>query len=323
MLRILSQIDRFSLLLVATVLLASLLPATGNFAMVVEGFATTAVMLLFFLHGARLPHEAVIAGIAHWRLHALVLATSFVIFPLLGLAMAPVGGILGLDPALAAGLLYLSCLPSTVQSSIAFTSIARGNVAAAVCAASLSNIAGIFITPLLVGFLLSSEGGMSFSAIGSLITQLLLPFLAGQIARRWIGEWVARNKQWLSPIDRGAILLMVYSAFSEAVLGGIWHRISAHDMLAVMGLSAILLALILYFTRWAARRADMPIEDEITILFCGSKKSLVTGIPMASVLFPSAVAGTIVLPLMIFHQLQLMVCAVIAQSYAARSRSPD
>ena len=320
---LLRTIDRFTLLLLATVALASLLPARAHFATIVDTLADAFVFALFFLHGAKLQRDAVVAGLLHWRLHLTVLLASFALFPLLGLGITPLAEVLAPGAAFGAGLLYLCCLPSTVQSSIAFVSLARGNVAAAICAASASNLLGIFITPLLVGLLLSAHGAVSLSAIGSLVTQLLLPFILGQALQTRVGGWVAKNKAWLSIVDRGAILLMVYSAFSAAVLGGIWNHISAPQLAGLLALCAILLAAVLVLTALAGRALGFAIEDRITIVFCGSKKSLVTGVPMANVLFPAAAAGSLVLPLMICHQLQLIVCAVLARRYAAREEEAE
>ena len=308
--------DGFTLALIATVALASFLPVSGSASTVADDVVTGAVVLLFFLHGARLSREAVLAGLFHWRLHLVILALTFTAFPLFGLALKPLALPL-LGPSLYLGLLFLCCLPSTVQSSIAFTSIARGNVPAAVCAASASNLFGIALTPLLTGVLLARQGAAS-SAVGTIATELLLPFLAGQLLRPWVGAWVARRKVLLSLVDRGAILLMVYTAFSKAVIGGIWTQMSETELIALTVLCCLLLALVIGLATLAARRLGFSTEDEITIVFCGSKKSLVTGVPMANVLFGGADAGVIVLPLMIFHQIQLLVCAVLARRYARR-----
>ncbi len=317
--KIMGAVDRFTLLLLATVALATVLPARGQAATAVDAIADVAVMLLFFLHGARLQRETVVAGLLHWRLHLTVLAASFLLFPALGLALRPVANALAPDAAFGTGLLYLCCLPSTVQSSIALVSIARGNVPAAICSASASNLLGILLTPALVGLLMATHGQMSGGAVGTLATQLLLPFLLGQLLHTRIGGWVGRNKAWLGPIDRGSILLMVYSAFGAAVLGGLWSRTSVPELLLLLGLCSVLLAIALLSTAFAAKRLGFPVEDRITIIFCGSKKSLVTGVPMAKVLFPAVMAGTMVLPLMIFHQLQLIVCALLAKRFAARA----
>lgn len=310
--------DRYVLAILATVVLASGIPVRGLAAVGFSWLTTGAIALLFFLHGARLSREAVVAGITHWRLHLTVIATTFALFPLLGLAAQRLPSTL-LPSALSAGLLFLCCLPSTVQSSIAFTSLARGNVAAAVCAASASNLLGVFVTPLLVTATMGARGaGLSLGEFKSVILQLLLPFIAGQIARRWIRHWIGRHSALVGYVDRGSILLVVYGAFSAAVVAGLWRRVSAGQILVLIFACAALLAVVLAITVSAARALGFGKADEITIVFCGSKKSLASGVPMAGILFPPASVGLMVLPLMIFHQIQLMACAVIAQRYAAR-----
>jgi len=318
-----AAIDRFTLMLIGTVILASLLPAGQGAAKVVSGAASISVVVLFFLHGAKLPREAVISGLTHWRLHLFVLATTFVLFPLMGLALGPVAGAVGMSANLYTGFLFLCCLPSTVQSSIALTSIARGNVPAAICSASASNLLGIALTPLLAGVILGTSGGFSLGALGSLLGQLLLPFVAGQIMRRWISGWMARHKQLVGIVDRGSILLMVYSAFSHAVRDGIWHRTSLFDIIVIMVLSLVILAIALSLTYFGGGRLGFNRPDRITMMFCGSKKSLVSGVPIANVLFAPAVAGVVVLPIMIFHQLQLLVCAELARRFAASAPAEE
>ena len=308
--------DNFTLAIVATVGLASVLPASGAAAAAVHVATILAIALLFFLHGARLSREAVLAGALHWRLHLIVLCATFVLFPLLGLLMRQTLGAV-LPDSLLVGLMFLCLLPSTVQSSIAFTSIAHGNVAAAVCSASLSNFVGIFLTPALVALLMNLKGGVSLGAFAAIIFQLLLPFLAGHFLRPWIGAFVARHKAAVGFVDRGSILLVVYLAFSEAVLNGIWNVIGVADLAKLVVVCAALLAVVLAATLGAARWFGFERADEIVILFCGSKKSLASGVPMAGVLFPLAQVGIAVLPLMLFHQIQLLVCASLARRYAS------
>jgi len=312
--------DNFTLALLATVLLASLLPCRGGTARVFDAITDAAIALLFFLHGAKLPRAAIVQGLTHWRLHLTVFASTFVLFPLLGLALQPVGHAL-LTPGLYLGVLFVCTLPSTVQSSIAFTSIAGGNVSAAVVSASMSNLLGIVLTPLLVGLLLASHGGgPSWQGVRDIMLQLLLPFAMGHVARRWIGGWVDRHKPLLGYTDQGTILLVVYTAFSAAVVDGLWRGTPLSALLATLAMCALLLALVMPTLTWAARRLGFSREDEITIVFCGSKKSMASGIPMAKILFAGQLGGlgALVLPLMIFHQLQLMVCAVVARRYATR-----
>jgi sodium/bile acid cotransporter 7 len=311
------RIDWYLVLIIAMAVLASLWPARGQFGVVAGWVTKVAIGLVFFLHGARLSREAVIKGLTHWRLHLVVLAATFALFPLLTLGLTALPAWIT-PPELATGLVLLGCLPSTIQSSIAFTVIARGDVAAAVASASASNLLGVALTPLLVGVLMNSQGAVTAGSVWAIVLQLLLPFLAGQALRTWIGGFVARHNTLLSRFDRGTILLVVYTAFSGAVVEGVWTRLSALDLVRLLALCAALLAVVLAATRLAARAFGFSKEDEIAIVFCGSKKSLASGAPMAAALFPAAVAGVALLPLMVFHQIQLMACAVIAQAYARR-----
>jgi sodium/bile acid cotransporter 7 len=316
------HIDPYVVAIVGMVGLASLIPVRGSSA-VVAGYATNAaIALLFLLHGAKLEPRAALAGARHWRLHGVVLLATFVLFPVLGLTARAVAPQL-LPPTLWAGLLMLCVLPSTVQSSIAFTSIARGNVPSALCAATASNLLGMAVTPLLAGLLLHTHGGFSPKAMGDIALQLLVPFLAGQFARRWIGAWVGRNRRLLGLVDRGSVLLVVYVAFSDGVAHGIWHQVDAAGLGTLLLVNAALLAAVLGLTTLASRALGFSRSDEIVAVFCGSKKSLASGLPMATVLFAGQSAGLIVLPLMLFHQIQLMACAALAQRYAARVEAPD
>ena len=316
------RLDPFTSVLIVVVALASFFPCEGQVAVCFGLLTKLAVALLFFMHGAKLSGPAILAGLGHWRLHLLVFGCTFVLFPLLGLALRPLLTPL-IGPELYLGMLYLCALPATVQSAIAFTSLARGNIAAAVCSAAASSLIGIFLTPLLVLLLMGAQGdgGSTLDAIGKIVVQLLLPFIAGQFARRWIGDWVARNKGWLKNVDQSSILLVVYTAFSHAVVEGIWHEVPLPQLLGLVLACCLLLALALGITWLIARGLGFDLEDRITILFAGSKKSLATGIPMAQVLFAGGALGTLILPLMLFHQIQLMVCAVLAQRYAARPES--
>jgi len=312
--------DNYVLALAGTVLFASFLPARGQFAQALESITAVAVGLLFFLHGAKLSRESIVAGITHWRLHLAVLASTFLLIPALGIALGPLLTRL-VGPDLYLGILFLCVLPSTVQSSIALTSVARGNVPAAVCSASASNFLGIFLTPLLAGLVLSlhGQGQSSLDSVFKIVVQLLLPFVAGHLARRWIGAWVARRKSMLKYVDQGSILLVVYTAFSAAVVQGLWQQLPAGALAGLLVANAILLGLAIAITTWASRRLGFSREDEVVMVFCGSKKSLASGVPIAKVLFAGNLVGVMVLPLMLFHQMQLMLCAVLANRYARRA----
>lgn len=316
------RVDPYIVALLATVALASILPAKGHVAAGFSTASTIAIAFLFFLYGARLSTREALDGLRQWRLHLVVLGSTFVLFPLLGLAARLlVPAVLSSD--LYTGLLFLCFLPSTVQSSIAFTSIAKGNVAAAICSASFSNLLGIVITPLFAATLLAANsGGISFGSVVDIVVQLMAPFLAGQLLRRWISNVIKRHKPVFTLVDRGSILLVVYTAFSEGVAAGIWHQLGLSSMLPIVVVNVLLLAIVVVTTTTLARQLNFSREDEIVIVFCGSKKSLASGIPMASVLFPAHMVGLVVLPLMLFHQLQLMVCAWLARRYADRELLP-
>lgn len=314
--RLRHALDPFLLLLLATVALASILPARGDGARIADMVADAGIVLLFFLHGAKLSRAAIWDGTRAWKLHLAVLGTSFLLFPMIGLATQQVGVI---PDDMRAGLLFLTLLPSTVQSSIAFTAIARGNVAAAVVSASFSNLLGIVVTPLLVALLMRQGGtSISLASIEGIVLQLLLPFLVGHLARPWIGKFVARHKAKIGWVDRGSILLVVYAAFSAAVVEGLWQSVSAGELALLAGVSCVMLVIVLVLTLGLGRLIGLTREDAIVLQFCGSKKSLATGVPIAGVLFPAAAVGPILLPLMLFHQIQLMVCAVLARRYGAQ-----
>ena len=316
MTRLRQMFDPFLLALLATVLLASLLPAHGVGARIADAVADAGIVLLFFLHGAKLSREAIWGGAKAWKLHLAVLATTFGMFPLMGLAARHIGaGPQGLRD----GLLFLTLLPSTVQSSIAFTAIARGNVAAAVVSASFSNLLGIFLTPLLVAMLMQrggAGGAVSLESVEGIVLQLLLPFVVGHLARPWIGGFVARHKALVGRVDRSSILLVVYAAFSAAVVEGLWHSVSMGEMAMLALVCIVLLVLVLVATWLLGRAMGLSREDAIVLQFCGSKKSLASGVPIAGVLFPASAVGPILLPIMIFHQIQLMACAILARHYA-------
>lgn len=320
------RLDGFIIALIATVLLATLLPARGAAAGAVAVLADAAIVLLFFLNGAKLSRKAVIAGARHWRLHLAVLAMTFVVFPLLGLLLAAaMTGALGLDASLATGVVFLSVVPSTVQSSIAFTAIAGGNIAGAVCSAALSNLLGVFLTPGLVAMTIEDVGtasgagvapSLSGAAATTIVLQLLVPFVIGHLLRPRIGGWVDRHRQVTMIADRGSILLIVYGAFGAAVVEGLWQRTSGAELAWLLAVCSVLLAAVLASSALAGRLLGFAREDRIVLLFCGSKKSLAAGVPIAGVLFPAATVGVIILPLMIFHQIQLFACAVLARRFA-------
>jgi sodium/bile acid cotransporter 7 len=302
--------DRFILWLLGALALGLILPVGGGAAAAVNAATLAAIFALFFLHGVRLPREALKAGLTDWRLHAAILGLTYAAFPIAGLALASL--LPGLLPAgLWTGILFLCALPSTVQSSIAYTSMARGNVAGAVAAAAFSNMAGVILTPLLAAAMIGAAGAsFSAGAIGRIVLLLLVPFAVGHALRPWLLGTVEARPGLTRAVDKGTILLAVYGAFSAATVAGTWSRLAPAQTATLIGLCLVLLAFVLAAS-WAVGR-PFPRESRAAILFCGSVKSLASGAPMARVLFPGAAAGLVLLPVMVFHIVQLIVCAWIA-----------
>ncbi|MEG2809071.1 MAG: bile acid:sodium symporter family protein [Akkermansia sp.] len=318
--RLISTADRFTTGLVVSILCAVFVPCYGVGDVIFSHISNVAIMLLFFLYGAKLSRGAVMDGLLHWRLQGIVALSTFVLFPLAGLMLQPVLAPM-LTPELSMGLLYVCFLPSTVQSSIAFTSIAKGNVAAAVCAASVSSLLGVFMTPLLVGMLLTTTGGLgglSWGIFADICLIILVPFVLGQLVQRWVGSWVREHHLLTSWTDQSTIWLVVYAAFSHAIVQGVWRSIPLCSLGWVLVSCAIILAFALVWTAWLSRVLGFNREDRIAIIFCGSKKSLATGIPMMNVIFAGSPIGILVIPLMVFHQMQLMVCAFLAKRWSSR-----
>jgi sodium/bile acid cotransporter 7 len=312
-----SRIDRFLAAILLTVAFAAVMPARGEAAAAVGWLADAAIVLLFFMHGAKLSPQEALVGARHWRLHVMVFLSTFALFPLLGISAHFLVPNL-LPGPLWAGVILLTALPSTVQASIVFTSVAGGNVPAAMCSATASSLLGVFLTPLIAGFLLASHGlDISARSVLGIVVQLLLPFVAGQLLRPWIGAYLTRHPRALKSVDYGSVLILVYAAFSHGVVDGIWHQIGAGDLFKVALVDIALLATVMAILIFGSRQLGFSRADEIAIVFCGSKKSLVNGVPIASLLFAGHV-GLVVIPLMLFHQMQLMVCASLARHYAAR-----
>ena len=318
MLQRLKKPDPLIVLIILAVIIAIIAPARGNFADIFGQVTNVAIALLFFLYGARLSTPEALNGLKHWRLHLTILAFTFVVYPLIGIALRPLTAVISHDMYL--GILFLTLVPSTVQSSVAFTSIAKGNVAGAIVSASASNLVGVIITPLLVMLLMGTGGEVHIdtSVFGEIALLLLAPFVLGQLTRRWVGR-VAQSKA-TKVVDRGSIAMVVYSAFSKGVVDGIWSSISLWDLAFLVVFAAAFVAFMLWLTRKASQKMGFNRADTIAIEFCGSKKSLATGLPMASVIFASGGAslGLLILPLMIYHQVQLMMCSWLAARYAQR-----
>lgn len=314
--------DWFLLGMLAAVVLAALFPEFGASGgpMHADVVADVGIFAVFLLHGLGLPAAQLRAGVVTWRVHVVVQAFTFVVFPLLWwLGDVLVGRWLPAD--LSMGLLYLCAVPSTISSSVAMTGVARGNVPAAIFNASLSSLLGIVLTPLIIA-LFASATGQSLSmgqAILKLSTLLLLPLALGQLLRPLVGGWFARYRPYTNAFDRVFILVLVYSSFCDSIASGLFSDYGAEVLgMAFVG-AVLILAIVLVLTTRTARVLGFSKEDEITVVFCGSKKTLASGVPMARLLFGASPAlGLIVLPLMFYHQAQLLVCSLLAERYAKR-----
>ncbi|MGA8987906.1 bile acid:sodium symporter family protein [Aeromicrobium sp.] len=305
------RLDPFIVALLAAAVLASFVPATGEGLEVLKIAAMIAIGLLFFLYGARLSTAETLTGIRHWRLHVVILGTTFVVFPVLGLGAQLLEPTI-LTPGLAAGVLLLCLVPSTVQSCVVYTRIAGGNVAGAVVSASMSSLIGVFLTPALVALLMTSDARVDAGAVLRIVLQLFVPFVAGQLLRPLVGGVVARQDQRLRLYDRSSIVLVVFVAFSEGAEADVWSSLTVWSVLAVIMTCAALLVTATGWTVLVGRMLGFASADRITILFCGSNKSLASGLPIASVLFAGNDVALIVLPLMLYHQMQIIAGAVIA-----------
>lgn len=313
--RVRAWLDPFVVMILVALVLGLVLPLPAAVIGGVERVGDVAIFLLFLVYGLRLSTREVLGGLKNWRLQGGVVASTYVLFPLLGLLIAAVAEPM-LGAALAAGMLYLTLLPSTVQSSVAFVSVARGNVAGAICAATISNVAGMVITPLLVLWLMGASGTQGMGGIQAVLLQLLLPFVVGQLLQPFFGNWVRTHSAITKVLDRGTVVLLVFGAVLSATADGVWQQVSPLMLVALLGLSGVLLAVMLVVTWYGGRGLGLDRGDRIALLMCGSKKSLATGLPMALVLFTPAVAATIAVPVIVFHQLQLVVCAALARRLA-------
>ncbi|MCX2163656.1 bile acid:sodium symporter family protein [Corynebacterium auriscanis] len=308
--------DLLIILIVVAVIAALIVPVRGEAADVADWVVKIAIGLLFFLYGARLSPQEALKGLLHWKLHLLIMIFTFVMFPLIGLAMYPLKAVVGEEMYL--GILFCTLVPSTVQSSVAFTSIARGHVAASIVAASVSSLVGVVFTPLLVLLLMSNSGGLHIDASTfiNIAVQLLLPFVVGQVLRPWVHKFAA--SPLTKKVDQISIGLVVYTSFSEGVVEGVWSSVSWMTLIGLVIGSVVLVYLLLSITSFVARTMGFNYQDQVAIQFAGTKKSLASGLPMAAVMFGSGGLGLLILPLMIFHQVQLIICSMRASTYLAK-----
>lgn len=315
-------VDWFLLGMVGATLLAWLFPDPGakGGVLLPELSNRLGVALIFLLHGLLLSFAALRAGTLLWRLHLVVQLSTYLVCPLCGLAaLALLGG--ALDPSLSLGIFYLCALPSTVSSSVAMTAAARGNVPAAVFNATFSSVLGVFLTPLWVGLVMGASGAALplGRVVLDLCLWLLLPLAVGQLLRPVAGAWALRHKAKIGVVDRCTILLLVYTSFCDSVKSGVWLGSGVGPLLATLAFCAALLVLLLVAVNAVCKALGFSVEDRIAAVFCGSKKTLASGVPMARLMFMGQPGlSLILLPIMIYHPLQLIVCGWLAGRLAGR-----
>jgi Predicted Na+-dependent transporter len=315
--------DWFLLGMISAVILATLFPDIGRSggAMHADVAANVGIFLVFLFHGIGLSTESMVQGLSRWKLHLMVQSMTYVMFPFLWLGLNALFGAY-IPPYLMLGFLYLCALPSTISSSVAMTAIGRGNVPGAIFNATLSSLLGIFLTPLIISLALETSGSHGLSLVDAMINiaiLLFLPFLLGQLLRPVIGRWFARYKKYINNFDKMVILMLVYASFCDSVKGGLWTNYGMGTIALTMLGAGVILCIVLVITTVVAKRLGFDKEDEIAAVFCGSKKTLASGVPMAKLLFGTHPGlGLIVLPIMFYHQLQLFGCSILAERYARR-----
>lgn len=322
--------DWFLYGMIGCVGLATLFPDFGKTGGMLHAdvLANWGVAAVFFFHGLGLSWQNLRNGLLAWRVHTAVQLMTFVVFPLITCVFCGVfGNMLAWLPAqLALGFYFLGALPSTISSSVAMTAIARGNVPAAIFNASISSLLGIVLTPLLIGIFATTSGDSLplGKTILDLFILLFLPFLLGQLLRPVLRKFAEAFKKWINTFDKCVILLIVYSSFADSVARGLWENYGVGILLRTLAGTFLILTVALCVSFAISKLCKFGKEDEITTVFCGSKKTLASGVPMAKVIFGAAALsgdsdiGLIVLPIMFYHQLQLLVCTILANRYAKR-----
>ncbi len=318
-----SGVGGFLVAIMAAILLAWIKPSWGvsesNFSL--EKLTGYGVSVIFFFYGLTLSLQKLKAGLADWRMHIIVQLSTFVLFPLLIIAIKP---LFGNDAGLLwISIFYLASLPSTVSSSVVMVSVAEGNIPAAIFNASISSLLGIFITPLWMGlFLESANGEFDLSGIIlKLVLQVLLPVVLGILLNSRLGAFAEKNRSRLKFFDQSVILLIIYVSFCQSFYNHVFDDLSVMELVLLgAGMIALFLA-VFSMMNLVSRWFNLKRENRITVLFCGSKKSLVHGTVMSKVLFAqSAATGMILLPLMLYHALQLILASIIAQRMASRAK---
>lgn len=316
------KLDWFLIGMIAAVGLAWAYPQLGakNGPLHPDLINKAGVALIFFLNGAALAFASFKSGALRWPLHLVVQGATYLLFPLLGLGLLFLAGGL-ISPALTLGFFFLCALPSTVSSSVAMTSAARGNVPAALFNATLSSILGVFLTPIWIGWMVNSPGAHTIplgKVILDLVTWLIFPHVLGQLSRPFIAGWVKRHKAKVFLVDRGTILIIIYTSFCDSIMRGVWSNEGVMTVLAALAGGLLLFAIVFAGVNAVCSALKFSDEDRIAAVFCGSKKTIAAGVPMAQLIFGSDPRiGLILLPLMVYHPMQLVICGVLVRRWGS------
>ncbi len=313
------KFDLFLISLIVAIILASVAPVEGGLAHIFEIIALGMIIFMFFAHGVKLSRQSVLSALKNWRLHIVILSITFALYPAIGFALgSSLGGVL--SPGLAMGVVYLTLVPSTVQSSIAFTAASKGEVASSVASAAASNCLGVVITPILAALLLGDVNlggaGSGGGAIVSVFGLILVPFIAGHLLRPWLGDLADRYKKIIAFNDKAAIVVIVFSSFSAAMLDRLWEHTELFSLLIILVLCTTLFLAMVLIILSLTRAMGFPVDQRRAALFCASQKSLAAGAPMAKILIAGGIVGEVLIPLLMFHQMQIFLSAAIASRLA-------
>jgi sodium/bile acid cotransporter 7 len=318
--RFFSFFDSFVILMLFSIVLSFIAPGLGakNGVLHLDLITHWGITAIFFLHGAKLPFEQLRSGFTAWRLHIFIQATTFIAFPIIGLTFYILSNnIISNEARL--GFFFLCALPSTISSSVALTSLSGGNISAALFNASASNLLGMTITPIIVSSIAISANIHSISiidAIVSVLQTLLVPFVFGQLMRPLLHRFLSRHASIITILDRAIIILIVFAAFCDANMKNVWAATPAMDIVGIIICAAILLWGATVCIQVAAKRLGFARGDQICTVFCASQKSLASGAPIAAILFGGSPALSIILlPIMVYHLLQLIIGSIMARDY--------
>ena len=315
------KIDKFVIAIIITVIAAYIYPdlGKGESAQVLNTLSSIGISLIFFFYGLKLSPQQIKIGLKNWKLHALIQATTFIVFPLIVLTVYPL--ITEDNKAIWLAYMFLAALPSTVSSSVVMVSIAKGNIPAAIFNASISGLIGVILTPLWIGLFMTSTG-TDYSLIEvyqKLLLEILAPVILGLLLRQFLGAFALKHSKKITLFDKSVILLIIYKSFSKSFLDRIFENLSLLKLLAVLAVAILIFWIAYFFIGFVAKRFNFSIEDRITAQFCGTKKSLVHGTVFSKILFQNAsFLGIILLPIMMFHAFQIVAISVIAAKHGRR-----